>query len=574
MEYKLIGNNDYLKNPIKTILVNRGITNPSGFIDVGKSSELNYSLLNNIDKAAELIIHHLENKNNIFIQVDCDADGYTSSAILIGYIKKAYPRAKITYRLQEGKQHGINPDDVPSNTDLVIIPDAGSNQYDEHKVLRDRGLETLVIDHHDCDIESEDALIVNNQLSPEYKNKSLTGAGMVYKVCQALDAKLNKDIAKQFVDLVSIGNIADSADSRELETRYYMYLGLNELKNPLLRKLFKKQEYSTGGNKTIQSTQFYISPLINAAIRVGSREEKEQMFKALLGSREKVSYKKRGSDTEEMVSIQDDTVRMLTNLKGKQKRLVDKATEEIEIRIESKGLLDNKVLIVYVEGILDKDLTGLVANKLADSYKRPVLLTRKDEEEGMLSGSIRGYDKGEIKDFKELLLSTGQFEFVEGHPNAAGFKIKRERLAVVNDELNERLKEIAHSDCFEVDFEIPSNELTKDFIFTIDNHKFLWGCKVEEPLISITNIEIAAEGIEHIGKKNKNTIKFKCNDIEYIRFKSGTEYYENLASNKSKSLVLNIIGKAKANEYMGRKTAQFEIVELEVVKTKEKELVF
>ncbi|MFP3394484.1 single-stranded-DNA-specific exonuclease RecJ, partial [Brevibacillus sp. SIMBA_076] len=79
------------KNPIKTILVNRGITNPSGFIDVGKSSELNYSLLHNIDKAAELIIHHLENKNNIFIQVDSDADGYTSSAILIGYIKKAYP---------------------------------------------------------------------------------------------------------------------------------------------------------------------------------------------------------------------------------------------------------------------------------------------------------------------------------------------------------------------------------------------------------------------------------------------------------------------------------------------------
>ncbi|MFP3355118.1 hypothetical protein R0K04_27620, partial [Pseudoalteromonas sp. SIMBA_153] len=81
------------------------------------------------------------------------------------YIKKAYTRAKITYRLQEGKQHGINPDDVPLNTDLVIIPDAGSNQYDEHKVLKDSDIETVVIDHHDCDIESEDALIVNNQLS-------------------------------------------------------------------------------------------------------------------------------------------------------------------------------------------------------------------------------------------------------------------------------------------------------------------------------------------------------------------------------------------------------------------------
>ncbi|MES9680194.1 single-stranded-DNA-specific exonuclease RecJ, partial [Bacillus safensis] len=61
---------------------------------------------------------------------------------------------------------------------------------------------------------------------------------------------------------------------------------------------------------------------------------------------------------------------------------------------------------------------------------------------------------------------------------------------------------------------------------------------------------------------------------EYIRSKSDKEFYENLTLNKDKILVLNIIGKAKANEYMGRKTAQFEIVELEVVKTKEKELVF
>lgn len=57
-----------------------------------------------------------------------------------------------------------------------------------------------------------------------------------------------------------------------------------------------------------------------------------------------------------------------------------------------------------------------------------------------------------------------------------------------------------------MDFEIPSSELTKDFIFTIDKHKFLWGCKVEEPLISITNIEIATEDIEHIGKRIKTLL--------------------------------------------------------------------
>lgn len=62
--------------------------------------------------------------------------------------------------------------------------------------------------------------------------------------CQAVDEKLNKNEAEQFLDLVSIGNIADSADSRNLETRYFMNEGLKKIKHPLLKKLFKKQEFS------------------------------------------------------------------------------------------------------------------------------------------------------------------------------------------------------------------------------------------------------------------------------------------------------------------------------------------
>ncbi|CDH95440.1 single-stranded-DNA-specific exonuclease RecJ [Bacillus velezensis] len=576
MAYKLIGNNDYNFNPLSTILKNRGIENPKSFIDVNQSSVIHFSKLDNIDKASDCLIKHLENKNKIFVQVDSDVDGYTSSSIIINYIKKICPKANIHYRIQDGKEHGIFINTIPDDVDLVIIPDAGSSQFEEHEALNKRGTEIIVIDHHECERESEHAIVVNNQLSPNYSNKTLTGAGMAYKFCQAVDEKLNKNEAEQFLDLVSIGNIADSADSRNLETRYFMNEGLKKIKHPLLKKLFKKQDFSTKGDKNIQNTQFFINPLINAAIRVGSSEEKDQMMRAFLLSKEKVPYKKRGQSETELVSIHDDTVRILGNLKAKQKRIADAAGAEIKNRIEEKSLTANKVLIVYIEGILDKSLTGLVANQLAEEYKKPVLLARNDPDKGedILSGSIRGYDKGFIKDFKKVLIDTGLFEFVEGHPNAAGFAIKRQNLILVNKVLNEKFKDIdIEEDVQNVDFEIPANQLRKEFLIKLYSYKDYWGYKVEEPLVAITELEVDVDQIEHIGKKNKTTIKFKHGDIEYIRFKSDTEYFEKLTQSNG-TLILNVVGKARVNEYKGRQTPQIEIYDLEVVCTKKKELVF
>ncbi|MED0754684.1 single-stranded-DNA-specific exonuclease RecJ [Bacillus amyloliquefaciens] len=575
MAYKLIGNNDYNFNPLFTILKNRGIENPQSFIDVNQSSVIHFSKLDNIDKASNCLIKHLENKNKIFVQVDSDVDGYTSSSIIINYIKAIYPKADIRYRIHEDKEHGIFIDTIPDDVDLVLIPDAGSGQFDEHEELKKSGVDVIVIDHHECERESKHAIVVNNQLSTEYSNKTLTGAGMAYKLCQAIDYKLGKTKAEQFLDLVSIGNIADSADSRNLETRYFMNEGLRNIKHPLIKKLFKKQEFSTKGCTNIQNTQFFINPLINAAIRVGSSEEKDQLLRSFLLSKEKVPYKKRGQDEINLVSIHDDTVRILGNLKAKQKRIVDAATVEIKNRIEEKNLVANKVLIVYTEGILDKSLTGLVANVLAGEYKKPVLLARKsDEEEGMLSGSIRGYETGYIKDFKKELTDTGLFEFVKGHPNAAGFAIKRENLILVNEVINEKFKDVETGEEVQnVDFEIPANQLRKEFLIKLYSYKDYWGYKVEEPLVAITELEVDTDQIEHIGKKNKTTIKFKHGDIEYIRFKSDTEYFEKLTQSNG-TLILNVVGKAKVNEYKGRQTPQIEIYDLEVVRTKKKELVF
>ncbi|MFC8151848.1 single-stranded-DNA-specific exonuclease RecJ [Bacillus paralicheniformis] len=573
MKYKLIGNNDFVFSPLKTILKNRGIEEIEGFLSLSDDAVNHYSNLINIDEAAECLLKHLRRKARIFIQVDSDVDGVTSSSIIINYIKRVFPEANIEWRMHEGKQHGIILETIPKGVDLVLIPDAGSNQFEEHLVLRQKGIDVIVIDHHECDKESKNAIVVNNQLSPKYKNKALTGAGMAYKLCQALDDKLGKNEAKRFIDLVSVGNIADSADSREPETRYYMNQGLKKVRNPLIKELFVKQAYSTKGKKNIQNTQFYINPLINAAIRIGSQEEKDQMMRSLLESNEEIYYKKRGKNETELVSIHWDTARVLGNIKQRQKKLVDSAVSEIEERIEEKGLLKNKILIVYVEGILNKNLTGLVANQLAGEYKRPVLLAR-ELEDGTLGGSGRGYDKGAVKNFKQLLEETGKFEFVEGHAEAFGFSITPENLIQVNEILNHKLKDIViNQNEYEVDFEIAADNLTERFIKLINSYQDYWGYKVEEPLLAITDIEINKEDISHIGKKTKNTVKFKVGGIEYMKFKSDEEFYESLV-NRGDRLVLTVIGKAKVNEYKGKETPQIEIEEMEVVKAKKKVLVF
>lgn len=561
LEYRLIGKNDFEQDIVKNVLSNRGIysSEMSSILCPTAVNEEPYSLLDNINKASDLLIEHMKKNSNIFIQIDSDTDGITSSIILIKYIKKMFPKSKITYRMHEGKEHGIILDTVPDNTDLVIIPDAGSNQYEIHKELKERGCDVLVIDHHECEDESQYAIVVNNQLSPNYLNKSLTGAGMAYKVCQALDDKLGKNYAEEMLDLVAIGNIADSADTRCLETRYYISKGLEVIKNPFLKKLFKKQEFSTNGVKTIQNTQFYINPLINAAIRVGSKKEKDQLIKAFLGSREKVLYKKRGSAVEELISIQDDTVRVLTNLKNKQKRLVDKATDEIVQKIYQENLLENKILSVNIEGILEKNLTGLVANKLADMFKRPVILARDAENDEFLTGSIRGYDTGEVKNFKELLISTGLFEFVEGHANAAGFCIVKNSFKKMDLTLNEMLKDVEHKTILDVDFEIPFKLLKDDFILEIGNLRELWGYKLEEPLVAIKDIHVSRSEIELI-KKRTTTLKISSTQAEFKKQFYKNEFPQLL--DESESYVLNCIGKCKLS---ADNKPYIEIVDLKVV---------
>ncbi|GIN22538.1 DHH family phosphoesterase [Siminovitchia fordii] len=568
MKYEVIGKNNLL-NPVETILNNRGIEDIQSFLNVSDKDIIPWHKLRNIDKAVECLLKHIQNKNKLFVQVDSDFDGISSSVMLINYLRHTFDKPNIQWRLQEGKQHGVILDTVPEDVDLVIIPDAGSNQFKEHRVLAEKGIDVIVLDHHEVTRESSDAVVVNNQCSPDYTNKSLTGAGIVYKFLQALDNHLSVNHADNYLDLVSMGLIADVADSRELETRYYMNKGLSKIQNKFLKSLFEKQSFSTKGVINIVNTQFYIAPLVNAAVRSGSMQEKIQMMKAFLESNELI-YNQRKEEHEDIFTA---TARLLTNIRARQNRLRDKGTELISERVKEKNLHENKVLIVNVTDILDKNLTGLVANRLIDRYKRPILLIRYDKKSNTLSGSARGYNKSPIKDFKEFLSNTKLFNYCEGHPQAFGVSIDVEKIIEANNLINEKLKDIEiDTEVHDVDFIVPANQLSPILIEEINDLRDVWGPNVEEPLIAINNLEVNKDEVQIMGSK-KNTLKIVHRGVEYIKFFSSEKEWNSIVE-QGERLVLDIVGKCSVNIWKDKKTPQIIIEDYDIIKTKKKQLIF
>lgn len=318
---------------------------------------------------------------------------------------------------------------------LIIVPDAGSNDYSYHKELKSKGSTVIVLDHHEAEYISEDAIVINNQLS-DYPNKFLSGAGVTWQFCRYLDKLLEKDIANNFLDLVALGDMADMMSMTSMETKHLINKGFKEenLKNPFIYYMADKNSYSLGNHITPMGAAFYIAPFVNAMVRSGTLEEKELLFNSMLQYKafEVLPSTKRGhkqGDTEKLV---EQAIRVSTNVKNRQTRAQDAAMSLIEDRIEQDNMMEHKVLLFLVEpGTIDKNIAGLCANKIMAKYQRPVcILTKVEEVDPTIlltsmppkpykvtyyRGSARGCDKTGIVNFKDICTETGVIEYAEGH---------------------------------------------------------------------------------------------------------------------------------------------------------------
>ena len=183
-----------------------------------------FALLDNIMAGAECLEKHIKNKSRIYLVVDSDIDGFTSSAILYNYLMENFEDINIEYHIPDGKEHGLDTImpllEHEQKYDLIILPDSSSNDYECHKKLNEMGYEILILDHHEAEKYSENAIVINNQLSKNYPNKSLSGVGVVYKFLQLLDERNGFNSADSFLDMVAVGECGDMMDLNTLENRF------------------------------------------------------------------------------------------------------------------------------------------------------------------------------------------------------------------------------------------------------------------------------------------------------------------------------------------------------------------
>ncbi len=574
MEYQIKFPRDKNLSVIEQIFKNRNIEDPAHYLNTTDDDILSPLDLDNIRDGVKMLIKHIGENHDIFVQVDSDCDGYTSASTLINYLHKLFPayvENHIFYNFHEGKAHGIDLTKLPKGRDikLIIAPDSSSNQKEVHIECQNRGIDVLVIDHHESSETGSPACIINNHMC-DYENKTLSGAGVVYKFCQYLDTLTGHDYAEDLLDIVALGIIADVMDLRSYETRRLIDKGLANIKNPFMIASVKKNEFVMKGVVNVHGVSWYIAPGVNAVTRVGTLSEKKALFESMLDFKAytMIPSTKRGCSGEKEMIV-EQAVRVCTNARNNQNKVRDTALPKIEALVEKYNLNDNKILIICLDFDADKALTGLMANKIMSQYNKPTLILNKTETEDenmpiLWSGSGRNCHCLSFPNFKSFLADSGFVEFAEGHEGAFGVGIRPENILALNAYANDQLADVEFINVYEPDIIFTPQDLYGGDIWSIAELGWVWGEGIEEPEVCIEGLPVYAENLVIY---KGTTIKITPRDLDgtnlsFIMFGANEDIFNELYSEMG-CVKVNIIGKCVVDTYNGG--PQIVIKDLEVV---------
>ena len=511
-------------NELEDILKLKGITDINSFLNPTVENTESELLFNNIEKARDTLVEHIEKNSVIDLVVDCDVDGNTSGANIYQYIKRIKPSIEIRYFIHKGKSHGLDEfveEICLDNSQLVIVPDAGTGDVDECAKIVGSGKDIIILDHHSISDKGNPAIVVNNQLSEKVTDKAMTGVGITYKFTKLLDRYYGVNYADDYLDLVALGMIGDRADTMNLQTRYLILDGLKQIrektnKNKLIRTLVDAQMYSMDYKITINGIGFYVCPLINSLIRLGEFEDKRYMFEALINSDRMLERKVRGKGIVEM-TIQEYVLKACESSNRKQKKMTEESASILSEEIEKFGMDKLPILVCNTRDDVDSNSTGLIANRLADQYQRPCLLMRRKGD--VCKGSGRGYEKCEIRNFNQWCKDTGLFTKVDGHPGAFGCEISFDNTNKLFQMLS-TMKKIDEPTYYVYNV-YDASQLHDQIIKNVAKYDHIWGNTVTEPIFLIKNIPCNKYNINLIGSK-QNKIEFTYHNIKFTKQTKGS----------------------------------------------------
>ena len=590
MKYELINQPDEKYNAKQQLLINRGIKEE----DLVHYMNLTDDDINDpkcfgeqlLEDAAAMIRISIDREDDVCVIVDCDCDGYTSSAILINYLHDlapAWAETHISWYMHEGKQHGLSDamewiyDMGPS---LVIIPDAGSNDTEQIKELYDKAIDVIILDHHIIEGEpSPYCFLINSQL-PQYPNKELSGAGVVWQFCRYMDKLWGNDFADKYLDLAALGNDGDMMSLRSLETRRLIFKGLepDNIRNPFIYHMWQKNKFKLGDAPTAWGFTFYIVPFVNAITRSGTLDEKELIFNSMLEFKafQEILSNKRGHKVGEKEKLVEQAIRTCTNVKNRQGRAENAGLELVEHLIEDNNMMDHKVLLFLLEpGQVEPTIRGLIANKLMAKYQRPCCMLTKTTESGIdektgkvaeehisYQGSARGCDKVGVTEFKSICAATQVCDYTIGHEGAFGLGLPASKIDAFVERTDKQLADMASEPTYYVDYIWTPDTADAQAILDIAEFDPYIGKDMDSPIVAIKNLKITKNDLFMMAN---NTMKIVLpNGISLIKFKISDNDYNNLYSEFG-FVEIDIVGECNINEWKGVKYPQILIKDYEII---------
>lgn len=560
---------------LSKLLLNRNITSyeiMDSFIDPSLDKLHNPELMKDMDKGIEIIVDSIEKGRNIRISGDYDQDG--NSAILTLYKGLKRCGAKVDYviphRIIDG--YGINDRIVreakEDGIDLIITCDNGIAAFEPIKLAKDLGMKVIVTDHHDLAyMEDEkgikqyrlpeaDAVINPKRWDCKYPFKELCGAGVAFKLIQALYTKMNIDMEESYelLEFVAMGTVCDVVDLID-ENRIIVKEGLKRINNTNnlgLKALIKATGLEEKKINTY-SLGFILGPCINASGRLDRADIAVELFL-----------------TEDSDKAQRYANR-LHELNEERKAMTKKGYEKIVEQIENTDLKEKNVLVIY-EPRVHESVAGIIAGRIKDKYYRPTIVLTNSKENGKVKGSGRSIEEynmfEEISKHKELLLAFG------GHPMAAGLSLDVSHIDEFRNRLNtqESLTEDDLTPKVYIDMHIPLDYISFSLIEELEKLE-PFGKGNPKPLFGVKNVKVKRGFI--LGN-NQNVLKLLLltnrgrvidgiyfGDIEQFEEKMcrkfGKDELNKMYTGVDNRIVLDMIYTPMVNEYMGNRNIQINI---------------
>ncbi len=402
-------------------------------------------LMKDMEKAVELIREAVRDQLPITIFGDYDVDGVSATAILLTYLRKQ--RACVDYYIPDrhGEGYGLNLNAVhriAEHSKLLITVDCGIACVEEVRAARELGMRVIVTDHHQIGPKIPECEAVLNPLLGNYPFRRLCGAGVAFKLVQALGGTEAIEGLWELAALATVADIVPLVD----ENRILVVEGLKRIettKRPGLLALM--QVVGIEGKLTSSDIAFRLAPRINAGGRLALAGRSVEMLTTRNEETARTIAEELNTHNEKRKELEMDIFRQAD----------ERIPREIDFRKDRAIVICGKD---WETGVL-----GLVASRLVEKYHWPSIVLSSDGEKCV--GSARSIPGVNI--FEALSQCADLFVRFGGHSQAAGLTILESDMPKLKRKLSDAIRAISTFDDFiptaEYDLEINPDVLTEEF---------------------------------------------------------------------------------------------------------------